>query len=75
MDGEQQETQHWIRTALDCGYISQAEEDDLLEKCAEIGRLLGGIIAKAEQVCNPSPYHLDEEPTIHFVPSSSNTEN
>jgi len=54
-DGEQQETQHWIETAFDCEYISQEEEKLLLEKCAEIGRLLGGMIAKAEQFCNSSP--------------------
>src|SRR5688572_4313909 len=24
-DGEQQETQHWVETALDCEYISQEE--------------------------------------------------
>src|ERR1044071_1126918 len=43
-DGEQQETQHWIETAFDCQYISQEEATQLLEKCTEIGRLLGGMM-------------------------------
>ncbi|RPJ24075.1 MAG: four helix bundle protein [Chloroflexi bacterium] len=68
-DGEQQETQHWIETALDCEYISQEEANALLEKCTEIGRLLGGIIAKAEQFCNPSPYQAREEQANYFVAS------
>jgi four helix bundle protein len=55
-DGEQQETQPWIEIALDCEYISRHETEALLAKCSEIGRLLGGMIAKAEQFCNPSPY-------------------
>lgn len=74
-DGEQQETQHWIETALDCGYTSQEEAKALLEKCSEIGRLLGGIIAKAEQFCNPSPYQTREEQANYFVTSSLTPEN
>ena len=73
-DGEQQETQHWIETAFDCNYISQEEAGTLLEKCSEIGRLLGGMIAKAEQFCNPSPYQTREEPANYFVTSSLNTD-
>ena len=70
-DGEQQETQYWIETAFDCEYISQEEVLTLLEKCAEIGRLLGGMIAKAEQFCNPSPYKIQEEHANYFVSSLS----
>lgn len=66
-DGEQQETQHWIQTARDCEYISQEEADTLLEKCAEIGRLLGGIMAKADQFCKPFPHKVGEEPTDYFA--------
>ena len=72
-DGEQQETQHWIETALDCNYISQEEAKILFEKCSEIGRLLGGMIAKAEQFCNPSPHQTREEQAEYFVISSSKT--
>jgi four helix bundle protein len=71
-DGEQQETQHWIETAFDCEYISQEEAKALLEKCSEIGRLLGGMIAKAEQFCNPSPYQTREEHAEYFIVSLTN---
>lgn len=70
-DSEQQETQHWIETALDCKYISQEEADQLLEKCTEIGRLLGGMMAKAEQFCKPFPYKIREEQAEYFVDSST----
>ena len=73
-DGEQQETQHWIETAFDCEYISQEEAKVLLEKCAEIGRLLGGMMAKAEQFCNSAPYKIHEEQASYFIASSLNTE-
>ncbi len=70
-DGEQQETQHWIRTALDCEYLSQEEANILLEKCAEIGRLLGGMMAKSGKFCRPSPYNIHEEQVEYFVDSRS----
>src|SRR6478736_5342803 len=39
-DGEQQETQHWIETALDCSYLSKEAANDLLEQYASIGKML-----------------------------------
>lgn len=66
-DGEQQETQHWIGTDLDCEYISPEEAKSLLEKCAEIGRLLGGLMAKSERFCQPFPYKIHEEQAEYFI--------
>ena len=37
-DGEQHESQHWIETAEDCGYISREKSELLVEKCHEVGR-------------------------------------
>jgi four helix bundle protein len=71
-DGEQYETQHWIETARDCNYLTPEETDSLLRQCAEIGRLLGGMIAKAEQFCNPSPYHVHEIQADYIVSTSDN---
>lgn len=31
-DGEQQETQHWIETSLDCGYFSAEVAEDFLKQ-------------------------------------------
>lgn len=66
-DGEQQETQHWIETAADCGYLTRQQAADLLAKCAEIGRLLGGMIAKAELFCNPEAISVREEQAFYSV--------
>jgi four helix bundle protein len=66
-DGEQQETQHWLETALDCEYIPKNEVDALLEKYAEIGRLLGGMMAKAEMFCNPDALYVREEQAPYFT--------
>ena len=50
-DGEQQETQHWIDTAVDCGYWTTETGKQLGDQCREIGRLLGGMINKANSFC------------------------
>ena len=39
-DGEQNETQHWIDTAVDCEYLSAEEADELNKELQEIGRIL-----------------------------------
>ncbi len=50
-DGEQAETQHWIYTAYQCKYISTEKRDDLLERCKEVGRILGSMISNPEKFC------------------------
>ena len=66
-DGEQHETQHWLETARDCGYISQERADLLIEKCREIGRLIGSMIAKASLFCNPPDRSLRETQAEYFI--------
>ncbi len=66
-DGEQQETQHWLDTAADCGYLTQKQVAPLKEKCAEIGRLLGGMIAKADLFCGTSPKTIRESTKDYFI--------
>ena len=65
-DGEQQETQHWLETAVDCGYLSQTEVKNLMETCLRIGRLLGGMMAKADQFCG-QPNILREPNPEYFI--------
>jgi four helix bundle protein len=67
-DGEQQETQHWIETALDCGYLDGAQASHLMGKCSEIGRLIGGMIAKADLFCSPRSTSIRENQADYFVP-------
>lgn len=59
-DGEQMETQHWIETALDCEHIDQKTSVQLVDQCLEIGRMLGGMMDKAEMFCG-TPQTLREE--------------
>jgi four helix bundle protein len=50
-DSEQQETQHWIETALDCSYITIEESKDLLFRYSSIGKMLNSMINKADKFC------------------------
>lgn len=36
-DSEQYETQHWLDTAVDCGYLAREKADILNQSCEEIG--------------------------------------
>jgi four helix bundle protein len=54
-DGEREETQHWIETARDCGYLADADEERLLGYCEEIGKMLASMRARAEMFCPASP--------------------
>lgn len=59
-DGEQQETQHWVDTAADCGYLAPEDISSLNRELAEIGRMLGSMIEKAASFCGDSPFELRE---------------
>ena len=65
-DGEQQETQHWIETAVDCGYLTNERATFFLQKCQRIGRLLGGMIAKSDRFCG-QPTTLRELAPEYFI--------
>jgi four helix bundle protein len=50
-DGELAETQHWIDTAFACEYINDQVKLELMEKCLEVGRMLGKMMAEPEKFC------------------------
>jgi four helix bundle protein len=50
-DGEQAETQHWFDTAFSSEYISAEIHKHLLDKCKQIGRMLGSMMAHPEKFC------------------------
>jgi len=66
-DGEQQETRHWLDTAADCGYLTRSQADDLVGKCAEVGRLLGGMMAKAHLFCGMTVAAIREPAADYFI--------
>ena len=53
-DAELNETEHWVTTAHTCGYISDAEKTIIINTCREVGRILGGMMAKADTFCRKS---------------------
>lgn len=75
-DGEQMETQHWIETALDCEYIDQKTNSQLVERCLEIGRMLGGMMEKSELFCGEPSRTIREESAEYLVKTEDqNTDN
>jgi four helix bundle protein len=69
-DAEQQETQHWIITALDCEYISREEARSLGSLCQEIGRMLNQMIENAEAFCRNQSSVVREESIYVAEPPS-----
>jgi four helix bundle protein len=47
-DGENSETDSSVDFARDCGYISAEQHQQLAAQCAEVRRMLGGMISKSE---------------------------
>ena len=45
-DGENSETDSSVDFAQDCGYISGEQHEQLAAQCAEVSRMLGGMIRK-----------------------------
>src|SRR5512136_1554365 len=60
-DGEQYETQHWIETVVECGYLDQQKDLALIEECKQVGRLLGGMMSKADLFCRNPSMQIREE--------------
>lgn len=50
-DGEQLETRHWLKTALNCKYVFNDEYQILISKCYEIGQKLGRMMTDADKWC------------------------
>jgi four helix bundle protein len=52
-DGENNETDSSLDFALQCRYITNEQHQHLTSRCAEIGRMLGGMMKKAESFLAP----------------------
>jgi len=52
-DGENSETDSALDFAKDCGYISPEQHKDLTARCAEIGRMLSGMMKKSSSFLLP----------------------
>ncbi len=47
-DGENNETDSSLDFAKDCHYIPAEQHEDLSRRCAEVGKMLGGMMKKCE---------------------------
>lgn len=65
-DAEQLGTQHWIEIAADCGYLDQDAGAQLVKRCQDLGRLLNGMIEKADAFCDASQT-IQVESTEYFI--------
>ena len=63
------ETQHWIETALENDYIDLKTSATLVEKCLEIGRMLNGMMDKADMFCGEPQRSVREETAEYYVES------
>jgi four helix bundle protein len=64
-DGENNETDSSLDFALSCGYITSDQHSHLTHRCAEIGRMLGRMMQKADSFC------LSDPPSSVLRPPSS----
>jgi four helix bundle protein len=67
-DSEQYETQHWVESAVDCGYVSRAEADRLNDSLAQIGRMLNSMIEKSSSFCGNDLMVVREDSVEYFTP-------
>jgi four helix bundle protein len=70
-DGEQLESQHWLTSAFNCGYLSEQETRRLGELCLEIGRMLGDMMQKSDQFCQPEAHMRENSPDYHTKPETA----
>ena len=66
-DAEQQETQHWVETATDCGYVTEQMRDTLVDDLDRIGRMLQSMMDKADLFCRSSMNCVREDTAEYFV--------
>ena len=53
-DGERLETEHWLVSAHDAGYLSPEETRKYIAQCKELGAMLGSMVENSERFCRPS---------------------
>jgi len=78
-NGDNNETQHWIEIAGDCGYLDQQIVRDLVGELEQIGKMLGRMIDRAEDFSDPghrgqvreetTPYHVNADLGEFFHPT------
>lgn len=68
--GECNETQHWIISAADDGYLTRDEGKPVWNLCLEIGRLLASMTGRSNEFCQNSTTPVLREPSPDFFCSA-----
>ena len=50
-DGELQESEHWLRTAVACEYLQRPDGAVLMRQARKIGKMLGSMMANNNTFC------------------------
>ncbi|MDP6630246.1 MAG: four helix bundle protein [Kiritimatiellia bacterium] len=69
-DGEQQETQHWVECAHDCGYLTQQQMNEILTHLSGIGRMLSSMMQKSSSFCAQDNTMVREDRAEYFLSSN-----
>ena len=67
-DAEQMETQHWLATAVEDGYLTPESGRPIFELCLEVGRMLGKMKARAAEFCPTPSATIREDSPEFFAP-------
>lgn len=51
-DAEQLETQHWLETAADIGYLKRDDAEKICDALKEIAKMLNSMMVKAKLFCS-----------------------
>jgi hypothetical protein len=70
-DAEQLETQHWLETAADSGYLTQENAGKICDSLREIGKMLNSMIAKGSSFCRGESHSVREKSADYFVDGDS----
>lgn len=73
-EGELFETRHWIETAMDCKYLNAEQVKMLEDTGAEIGRMLGSMMNKADLFCGEQYKVTRESHAEYFINPTDVTE-
>jgi four helix bundle protein len=66
-DSENYETQHWLETAIECGYVASSEAKSIMDESFSVGRMLGSMMQKADLFCASDAHQVKEDREEYFV--------
>jgi four helix bundle protein len=70
-DAEQYETRHWIIVAMDAGYLTKQEAEELGGLCIQVGAMLGEMISRSADFCAESLPTFRETSDTEFCIAAS----